>query len=188
MSVNAELDVNNSLKNAIKGFWKELITYEYDEGFLFREDSLKCAFYLKIRAYLDEKKLTDENYRVYPEYFIGKKKADLVIVKLTDDWRETKRKSKNCIEEINVIMELKYRAKSSIKPFAPDVVKLAEYLRREDCKRALAFACFIDEDDDPDRVKDWTTEVMSEAKNNDQVEVLSASRIPGNKRLRPIAW
>lgn len=170
-----------TLDVAIHEMWQSLITYHYDGGFLLREDSLKCAAYSNLRASLDDAGLTDQGFRVFPEYYLGTQKADLAVIKLHKDWHLSNEFLKQCVQEVCAILELKYRAPSKLKPFEPDMIKLTGYLNREECSKANVYGCFIDEErtnDEPNWLKDIR---RFEA---DHVQILAAWRSEQNRGLQ----
>ena len=76
-------NVLKEIDRAVKEIWLNEVVNDYDDGFLFKEDSLKCCLYYHLRNRL-EKLLKDNNLRIYPEFYFSelKYRADIAIVEM----------------------------------------------------------------------------------------------------------
>lgn len=128
-----------NIDETIKSIWENEIAYDYTEGWLLKEDSLKNAFYFHLRTKLG-RILEKNNIRIYTEFtgneFDGTKyRPDIVIasVNLNKDTDLLK----ECVEECLCVIEIKY--KSDFKAYEliyKDYEKLRIYVEELglDCK------------------------------------------------------
>lgn len=95
------------IDNTIRHIWLNEIKYDYDNGYLLREDSLKNSLYFHMRTKLGDV-LSNNNLRIYPEfYFQGLKyRADLAIVQI--DAETGSDYLKDNVRDVAAIFELKY--------------------------------------------------------------------------------
>lgn len=79
-------DVIIEIDKVIKEIWLNEIVDDYDEGFLLKEDSLKCALYHHMRSKLSIV-LEKNNLRIYPKFYFKelKYRADIAIVEIDPD-------------------------------------------------------------------------------------------------------
>ena len=114
----------------IKLCWKKSIRKDYWDGYLLKEDSLKCALYFHLRRKLD-KVLRENSLRIYPEYYISelKYRADIVIVQI-DEQKEYKW-LKDSVTDVVALFELKYvgaRDDATLEWVKSDLWKFKEYI------------------------------------------------------------
>ena len=114
----------------IKLCWKNSIKKDYWDGYLLKEDSLKCALYFHLRRKLD-KVLRENSLRIYPEYYISelKYRADIVIVQI-DEQKEYKW-LKDSVTDVVALFELKYvgaRDDATLEWVKSDLWKFKEYI------------------------------------------------------------
>lgn len=128
------------IDNVIMLAWKNNITKDYSQGRLLYEGSLKCALYTHIRKALRDRWLDKYSLAIYSEAYIGKKKADIVIVIAKKGGDNSH--LKNNIQDYLAIIECKYRtSKASLGTFQKDIYKLGAYQR--DYPAAKLYACFV---------------------------------------------
>lgn len=99
------------IDDTIKNIWENEIAYDYDDGWLLKEDALKNAFYFHLRTKLG-RIFYENDIRIYTEFTDDKFKGtryrpDMVIVKVDFD-KETDL-LKECVEECLCVIELKYK-------------------------------------------------------------------------------
>ena len=127
----------SAIDRAIKTTWLNNIQADWRDNALYREASLKCAFYYHLRRKLASV-LRENNLRIFSEYwFTGLNlKADLVIARLKDGWE--KLYFDESIADILAVIELKHtdRAEEWVKG---DIRKFKRYLREGnlDCQYYL---------------------------------------------------
>lgn len=114
----------------IKLSWKKSIKKDYWDGYLLKEDSLKCALYFHLRRKLD-KVLRENSLRIYTEYYISelKYRADIVIVQI-DEQKEYKW-LKDSVTDVVALFELKYvgaRDDATLEWVKSDLWKFKEYI------------------------------------------------------------
>ena len=136
--------IQNYLDMVIKDIWLNNILLDYKEGHLLLEDALKCSFYFHLRKRLSDDWLKEQNVRMYPEYRIGSKKADLAIVKMKEhfDFKETH--LRESVESVLAIIEFKYKVgEVSDNPFFRDWEKVIAYAKT--MNGVQVYGCFLHE-------------------------------------------
>ena len=133
------MNITNHIHNQITQIWSTDLAADYDAGRLLKEDSLKNAFYYHLRRRLTDEFLDEHDLQIFPELDSGPlkgtgKRADLAIVKM--DYNKEVDYWGDAVEEILVIIELKYKANNSaVKAIMEDVKKLKSYIEDDkvDC-------------------------------------------------------
>ena len=140
------------IDSMIRYVWENEMPKDYEEGWLLKEDTLKNSLYFYIRKHL-EPIMEKHDLRIYTEYKIAKEpyRADLVIAKLKPmEQRAESEYLLDTIEEIPILMELKYKA------WAPDmesvirkdVEKIRNYISRNVASHYYLVTIFEAEEDD----------------------------------------
>lgn len=130
------------IDRAIKEIWEVDIKKDYNEFYLLREDSLKCALYFHMRRRL-EGLLKEHDLRIYPEYYINqgglKYRPDIVIAKIGG---EVKPFIKDMVTDIVAIFELKLESgisQGTTNIIKRDIQKMKEYRQ----KMKLDCQCYL---------------------------------------------
>lgn len=162
--------MNNLRKidEAIKKSWMK-IRKDYNKGFLLQEDSLKSSFYYHLRGYLGDKYLERNNYRMYTELHIKRLKADLAIVKLSQNNNEEILSDR--ITNLLAIVEFKFQnERTGIIRMGKDIRKLMNYGKMAKVSRKTKYYfAFIHEN------KDKIDEVRKLARNNNKICILTVN-------------
>ncbi|MZP28710.1 hypothetical protein GTO91_03120 [Heliobacterium undosum] len=136
--------ITDYIQAIIADLWVKEVSKDYNDHFLLKEDSLKCAFYYYLRLKLGDGWLIRHRIRVYPEYHLSKRrKADLAIVRVEHKSNRKGRHLSECVEDVLAIIEFKYKVAHVEDPFIEDRNKLRSYA--EDYKEAHLYACFVHE-------------------------------------------
>ncbi|MEQ7806177.1 hypothetical protein [Priestia aryabhattai] len=113
-----------NLDQLIKDIWITNIKKDYEEKYLYKEDSLKNALYYHLRSKMDLSKDT----RIYPEFRLPcGRRADIAIVKIDSKKAQNHHLSKS-IDSIEALIEIKYiKTGLSDEAFYKDLNKLSDY-------------------------------------------------------------
>jgi len=125
-------NVLKEIDRAVKEIWLNEVVNDYDDGFLFKEDSLKCCLYYHLRNRL-EKLLKDNNLRIYPEFYFSelKYRADIAIVEM--DPKSEALYLRDRVKDVVAIFELKYdggNAEGTAAVIKNDVWKIKDYIQK----------------------------------------------------------
>ena len=117
------------IDRTIKKVWNSNLLDDYDDYYLLREDSLKCALYYHLRRKLSflQKKY---DIRIYPEFYVQdlKYRADLAIVKV--DFEKETKDFRDKVENILALVELKFvggNSQNVLDAVKRDVTKMHDY-------------------------------------------------------------
>lgn len=129
-----EQTIVNEIIDTIVNVWEKDISNDYNKGILLEEDTLKCALYFHLRNKLG-KLMNDNNLCILTEYLGPEFKRlncrpDMVIAKMKDNCVE--KYLINHIEEIVVVIELKFKDKYSTGPIIDDKFKIKNYIKSID--------------------------------------------------------
>ncbi|MCM3155019.1 hypothetical protein M3611_23695 [Priestia megaterium] len=113
-----------NLDQLIKEIWVTNIKKDYEEKYLYKEDSLKNALYYHLRSKMD----LSEEIRIYPEFRLScGRRVDIAIVKVDFEKARSHHLSES-IHSIEALIEIKYiKAGLSDEAFYKDLNKLADY-------------------------------------------------------------
>lgn len=123
--------VIEEIDRCIKETWENEIVNDYYNGYLLKEDSLKCSLYFHLRTKL-KKLLKENNLRIYPEYYFSDLRyfADIAIVQI--DTTIDKSYLRDKIVDVIAVMELKYDGGNSIgteNAIKNDILKIKNYIQ-----------------------------------------------------------
>lgn len=127
MVIMVSNSVMKKIKSAVREIWKVEIPNDYDANFLFKEDTLKNALYYHLRTKLDNDFLERNNLGIYTEYYIDGYKIDLVIAEI-DNEKASETHLRECVTDLAIAMELKYKAAAVDELYYEDVKKVVKYL------------------------------------------------------------
>ena len=132
MTAPINYEILSAIDRAIKTVWLNNIQADWQNDALLREDSLKCAFYYHLRRKLANL-LRKNNLRIFSEYRFAalNLKADLVIVKLHDNWKNADFLA-DAVSGVIAVIELKYTGDASRRmeeTIKGDVRKFKRYLQ-----------------------------------------------------------
>ena len=141
-------EIISEIDHAIKEVWVKDIKKDYIHGVLLYEDSLKCSLYHHLRQRL-EKLLSKNNLRIFAEYTFPnlKYRADLVIVKLSNNWKDVF--LKDAVTEIVAIFELKYTSgidRATDEWVKADLRKFKHYLQEGNVDCQFYFGVIYEEE------------------------------------------
>lgn len=162
------------IHKAIREIWIKDIQKDYLNKALFKEDSLKNAFYYHLRRHLGDEFLRENNLHIFTEFrLVTGHKIDLVIVEM--DFEKAKLQHlKYCIKDLVVAIEFKYTNDLNDKPYYKDTKKLMDYIEQLPYPHAHYFAAFIREIEYFDNESSsWLTEDMKLKINGNYTELLS---------------
>ena len=125
-------NVLKEIDKAVKEIWLNEIVNDYDNGFLLKEDSLKCCLYYHLRNRLEEL-LEANNLRIYPEFYFTelKYRADIAIVEM--DPKSEALYLRDRVKDVVAIFELKYdggNAEGTAAVIKNDVWKIKDYIQK----------------------------------------------------------
>lgn len=115
------------IRSVVKEIWKEEISKDYERKFLFKEDTLKNALYYHLRTKLGDGFLRENSLRIYTEYYIEGYKIDLVIAEV-DVEKASKVHLRECVTDLAIAMELKYKSGAVDDLYYQDVQKVVDYI------------------------------------------------------------
>lgn len=123
----------------------EDIKRDYNNKVLFKEDSLKNAFYYHLRSRLGDTFLTANDLCIYTEFYLNTgQKVDLVIAEV--DFEKARNEHlRNCIKNLVVVIEFKYTNSVDDKPYVKDIDKLIKYIKNLPYVDTHYYAAFIRE-------------------------------------------
>jgi hypothetical protein len=138
------------IDSALKKIWRDDIISDYDNDFLFKEDTLKNSLYYHLRNELGDGFLKHNLLRVYTEYDLGvddngmRQIADIAIVKMLPlSEMEDGYSLWDRVDEVVTIIELKYKRFEG-EAFYDDVYKMKSYIKSgklDSCQFYLGFVC-----------------------------------------------
>lgn len=148
------------IEKVIYDVWKKDIKrdFNYDNLYLLEEDTLKSSFYFHLRTRLRKRFLEKNNIRIFTEYHIEQKKADLIIAIIDKDrFKKQDEHLKNCLSEILAIIEMKYKiSNASERYFIDDISKLNKYIKDNKkngrFKRTKYYFAYIHENETKNKV------------------------------------
>lgn len=153
------------IDDTIKNIWENEIAYDYADGWLLKEDTLKNSFYFHLRTKLG--KIFDENdIRLFTEFTDDKFRGsgcipDMVIAKV--DFDKDERYYGDYIEECLCVIEFKYKTGfNSADLIYKDYEKMCKYVKELDVNCKLYMATIWEYEDKP---KNWTRKNAAWAKN-----------------------
>lgn len=123
--------VIKELDRVIKDIWMTEIQNDYNNGYILKEDSLKCNLYYHMRNRL-ESLLSANNLRIFTEFYFPNLKyyADIAIVEI-DPTLECLH-LKEMVVDVAVIIELKFTGGYAVeteKSIKNDVQKVKSYIQ-----------------------------------------------------------
>lgn len=133
----------NIIDRTIRDIWKNEIAFDYEDGWLLKEDTLKNAIYFHLRTKLG-KLFENNDVRIFTEFTDDKFKGtgcrpDIVIAKVNFDSEE--KYYGKWVKECLCIMELKYKGSYNAKQtILDDYEKLHRYFQdfNVNCKMYMA--------------------------------------------------
>lgn len=137
-------DVIRKIDNVIKEIWLKNIPKDFDEGYIINEDCLKMSLCYHLRRKLAAL-LKENNLRIYTEKYFPemKKKPDIIIAKMREDFSEDTLYSSIREEDVVALFELKFTsdaARSTADWMKEDLKKLKEYVQKSKLQCPLYFA------------------------------------------------
>lgn len=163
-----------TIHDVIKEIWVNDIQNDYLNKALFKEDSLKNAFYHHLRRRLNDDFLKKHNLHIFTEFKLDSgQKIDLVIVEV--DFEKAKSNHlKYCIKDLVVAIEFKFTNDSNDNPYYKDTNKLMNYIEQLPYPNARYYAAFIREIEYVDSTDiSWVTDEMTLKINNNYTELLA---------------
>ena len=166
----------------IKNIWENEIAYDYDDGWLLKEDTLKNSFYFHLRTKVG--KIFDENdIRIFTEFRDDKFRKsgfipDMVIAKI--GWDGNTNYYGDDVEECLCVIEFKLKTGyNSANTIYNDYQKLYDYTQKlgVDCKIYMATIWEYEDD-----ATNWERKNAAWAKNH--LTELNASYEPGTTNMR----
>ncbi len=148
--------MKNIIDNTIKNIWLNKIKFDYDNGYLLREDTLKNALYYHLRTELGEL-FFSEDIRIFTEYGTGifkgtGYKPDMVIAKVNFDCDS--RKYEDWITNIICVIEIKSKQGfTTSNDIYKDFDKLHKYIDKFDNDCNYYMATIWEYEDEP---TSWT--------------------------------
>jgi hypothetical protein len=134
---------------AIKTAWIKGVKEDYLNNFLWKEDSLKNAFYYHIRSMLGDSFMKENGIRIITEYLLSNgERADIAIIQLEEDKKYMNRDIcyEDNVEKVLAIIELKYKnAECNIEPFYSDINKIKRCAKRKCFEETQFYLGFIHE-------------------------------------------
>ena len=171
-------DLLTEIDRTIKTTWLNNIQNDWWDDALYLEASLKCAFYYHLRRKLASV-LRENNLRIFSEYWFAglRLKADLVIVRLKDGWKELY--PKEAVSDVLAVIELKhtYGAEDWVKN---DVRKFKRYLQEGDIDCQYYLGVIYDEECS---ALNWMDKRSTNHWANGRVTELDAGRIDGHMKF-----
>ena len=153
------------IDDTIKSIWKNEIAYDYDEGWLLKEDTLKNSFYFHLRTKLGQ--IFDKNdIRIFTEFTDDKFRGsgcipDMVIAKV--DFEKDARYYGDYVEECLCVIEFKYKTGfNSADVIFKDYEKMCKYVKELGINCKLYMATIWEHEDD---ATNWERKNASWAKN-----------------------
>lgn len=131
------------IDRAIRNTWLDKISKDHESFYLLKEDTLKNALYYHLRTELASL-LEKHNLRIYTEFYHAGFIADLAIVILNGDPGNNNH-LKDDIDNVLAIIELKYKACSTMKFFEDDVQKIKNYIDATPSPTTQYYLAFIHE-------------------------------------------
>ncbi len=137
-------EIKQKIDQTIKDIWLKNIPKDFDEGYIINEDCLKMCLCYHLRRKLATL-LKENNLRIYTEkYFPGmKKKPDIIIVEIREDYEENSLYSSIREEDVVALLELKFRsdmAQSTADWMKDDLNKMKNYVQKSKLQCQLYFA------------------------------------------------
>lgn len=175
--------VSELIHLVIKKVWSEDIKKDYHNLNLLYECSLQDAFYYHLRRRLGDDFLNQYNIRLFPEYEIGKQKADLAVVVIDPKMAEEEH-LQDCVIEVISVIEMKYKGEFVPESeFNKDVIKILSYISKA-TPNTMYYVAFIREKDfKPDEVVNWVTDEQSLKANGQLTEMYSYIDMDTNKMV-----
>ncbi len=170
------------IDDTIKNIWENEIAYDYDDGWLLKEDTLKNSFYFHLRMKLGDI-FYKNDIRIFTEFTDDKFKKsgfrpDMVIAKMNFEKDGTY--YGDDVEECLCVIEFKYKTGyNSVNSIFEDYKKLRNYTQTlgVDCK--LYMATIWEHEDDP---VNWERKNAAWAKN--RLTELNASYKRGTQDIQ----
>lgn len=143
LSVN---DIRKMIDEVVKRIWERNIPKDFKAGYIINEDCLKMSLCYHMRRKLAAL-LKENDLRIFTEkYFPGiKKKPDIIIAKIREDFEENSLYDSIREEDVVALFELKFTSdtmKSTSEWMKEDIFKLKDYVQKSSIKSRLYF-CVI---------------------------------------------
>lgn len=137
-------EISIKIGKAVKEIWMKNIPKDFSEGYIINEDCLKMALCYHLRRKLSAI-LKENDLRIYTEkYFPGiKKKPDIIIAQLRDEYEENSLYASIREEDVVALFELKFTsetAQSTADWVKDDLKKLKDYVQKSKFQCPLYFA------------------------------------------------
>lgn len=162
------LEVN--IDSIIKKVWTKKIKPDYDTKFLLYEDSLKNSLYYHIRSELENNRALNGDLRIFTEYQLPcGRRADIAIVRV-DLIKANTTHLKDCVLNIEALIEIKYKKANVYKDFYDDLSKMVDYSKLY--PNALLYAAFIQEGFFSDEDCSWIKDVHYEESISNKINEL----------------
>lgn len=161
-----EMDIDSIIKKV----WTEKVKPDYDTKFLLYEDSLKNSLYYHIRSGLENYRALNGNLRIYTEYKLPcGRRADIAIVSV-DLVKANTTHLKDCVLNIEALIEIKYKKANVYKDFYDDLKKMVDYSKLY--PNAMLYAAFIQEGFFSDEDCSWIKDCEYEESITDKINEL----------------
>lgn len=107
-------EISRKIDQTIKEIWMKNIAKDFEDGYIINEDCLKMAIYYHLRRKLSAI-LKENDLRIYTEkYFSGiKKKPDIIIAQLRDEYEENSLYASIREEDVVALFELKFTSETA---------------------------------------------------------------------------
>lgn len=137
-------EISSKINQTIKEIWLKNIPKDFEDGYIINEDCLKMSLCYHLRRKLAAI-LKENDLRIYTEkYFPNmKKKPDIIIAKIRDDYEENSLYSSIREEDVVALFELKFTSEAALSTenwMKDDVWKLKDYVQKSNLQCPLYFA------------------------------------------------
>lgn len=137
-------EISRKIDQTIKEIWLKNIPKDFEEGYLINEDCLKMSLCYHLRRKLATL-LKENDLRIYTEKYFPdiKKKPDIIIAKIREDFQEDSLYSSIREEDVVALLELKFKSDTAVSTeswMKDDVWKLKEYVQNSKIDCPLYFA------------------------------------------------
>ncbi|MCM3792520.1 hypothetical protein M3690_04335 [Priestia megaterium] len=176
-------DISHFVHSVIKKIWLEDISKDYNTLNLLKESSLQSAFYSHLRRRLKDDFLAKNNLKIFPEYVIGKQKADLAVVVIDPD-KAKDYPLRDCVTEVISVIEMKHKDKYvSEKHFNDDVTKTLSYIKKSTFNTMYYLAFIREMYFNPGEVTNWVTSKQALKARGKLTEMYSYGDLETNKMV-----
>ena len=137
-------EISIKIGKVIKEIWMKNIPKDLSEGYIINEDCLKMALCYHLRRKLSTV-LKENDLRIYTEKYFPdiKKKPDIIIAQLRDEYEEKSLYASVREEDVVSLFELKFTsetAQSTADWMKDDLKKLKDYVQKSKFQCPLYFA------------------------------------------------